>query len=258
MGISNRLRSFLDKNRSSKPVIDGYIFGNYRCLPEDAEEMTIPLNEEGCRAFLTDWGLKLENGHKIPGFGEAQVKFSWDDTEHILKHGIIAFRVDFKSVLRHLTWRDHENELYFLFLEPHKITINILEDVLGNKSYTKENYTSLTPIVTFHKSSIKGKPSGYNKNQEGQFSERWSGISIRKIVATAIDLEDSLIWLFYPRKNVPYARPMEHGWGWKIFRLEGCTCGDKPILRTTLSNYKYRTKNYLTEYSGKTWSGLHR
>lgn len=252
MGISNRLRSFLDKNRSSKPVIDGYIYGNYRCLPEDAEDMIIPLNEEGCRTFLTKMGLKLENGHKIPGVGEVKTKFSWDDTEHILKHGIIAFRVDYESVYRQ--WVNHENELYFLFLEPHKITINILEDVLGNKSYTKENHTCLTPIVSFHQTSIYGPPVGYNKNQEGQFSERWTGFSIRRIVATAIDLEDSVIWIRYPTKN--RLGPFEYGWGWKIFRLEGCTCGDKPIYNNPFYNSKHGTKNYLTEHLGKTWKTI--
>tara|TARA_B100001559_G_C16446966_1_gene597231 strand:+ start:206 stop:976 length:771 start_codon:yes stop_codon:yes gene_type:complete len=255
MGISNRLRSFLDKNRSSKPVIDGYIFGNYRCLTEEVEEdMIIPLNEEGCRAFLINNGLKLENGHKIPGSGEVKVKFSWDDTEHILKHGIIAFRVDYESVYRQ--WENHENELYFLFLEPHKITINILEDVLGNKSYTKENSTLLTPIVSFHQSSIKGKPSGrFNKNQEGQFFERRNWLGPRGMVGLAIDLEDSLIWIcYYPAKN--RLGPFYNSWGWKIFRLEGCTCGDKPIYSNPFYNSKHGTKNYLTEHLGKTWKTI--
>ena len=106
----------------------------------------IPLSKDECMKAIVSrpFNLNLENTYNC-----ATVRFSWDDTKDVIRHGIIAYRVDWdwEHIPDHYT--KHEDELYYVFLEPEQISIEILENVLGNKSYRNVDKTQLKQIVSF-------------------------------------------------------------------------------------------------------------
>jgi hypothetical protein len=109
----------------------------------------------------------------------AKIRFSWDDTKDIIKYGILAYRVDWdwQFVPNHYT--KHENELYYVFLDPAKISINILEDVLGNSSYKNIMTTSLKQVVSHNPLHV---------SSDGKFRTQPS--SIMATVAMAIGIQE--------------------------------------------------------------------
>ena len=119
--------------------------GAFRDTTYDVSEW--PTTEEECVSYIVQapFNLMIENTHNC-----ATIRFSWDDTKDIIRYGILAYRVDWdwKLVPDHHT--KHENELYYVFFEPSKITIDVLEKVLGNKSYKGIKSTSLKQIVSLN------------------------------------------------------------------------------------------------------------
>ena len=136
----------------------------------------IPLSKDGCMEAIVSrpFNLNLENTYNC-----ATVRFSWDDTKDVIHHGIIAYRVDWdwEYIPDHYT--KHEDELYYVFLEPEQISIEILEKVLGNKSYRNIDKTQLKQIVSFFDLHV---------SSNGQFKTQPS--AIMATVAMAIGIQE--------------------------------------------------------------------
>ena len=164
-GGSKRLDNFLE-NKGIKREKE------YSELSSKNIEM---ISEDECRAMITGRPveLNLENTYNC-----ATVRFSWDDTKNIIHHGIIAYRVDWDWKLLPDHYTKHENELYYVFWTE-QISIEILENVLGNKSYRNVDKTELRQIVSYHEFHIQS---------DGKF--RTSPSAIMATVAMAIGIQE--------------------------------------------------------------------
>jgi len=91
-----------------------------------------PIEQEKLEAALIrePYHLMLENQLNC-----AHVKFDYKETQRLIRYGIVAYRVtwDWKIMPNHYT--KHEDELYYVFLEPEAITMEILDVALGNTAY---------------------------------------------------------------------------------------------------------------------------
>lgn len=168
-GGSKRLNNFLENKgirRESK-------------YSELSSKNTDMISEDECKAMIAGrpFDLNLENTYNC-----ATVRFSWEDTKDIIHHGIIVYRVDWdwKYIPDHYT--KHEDELYYVFLDPEDISIEVLENVLGNKSYSNVDKTQLKQIVSFGKLHVASN---------GQFRTQPS--AIMATVAMAIGIQEMKI-----------------------------------------------------------------
>lgn len=136
-------RKWLKYRIRDEDVSEDGAFRNKTYALSDGSEM--PLSKEECMAMIVSrpFCLMLENTYNC-----ATVRFSWEDTKDIIHHGILAYRVDWdwKYIPNHYT--KHEDELYYVFLDPAQISIDILENVLGNKAYRNVHTTTLKQIVS--------------------------------------------------------------------------------------------------------------
>ena len=141
-----------------------------------SDGIEMPLNKEACIATIVSrpFCLMLENTYNC-----AKIRFSWDYTKDIIKYGILAYRVDWDWQFMPNHYTKHENELYYVFLDPSKISINILEDVLGNSSYKNILTTSLKQIVSHNPLHVAS---------DGKFRSQPS--SIMATVAMAIGIQE--------------------------------------------------------------------
>ena len=160
----------------------------------DGSEM--PLTKEECMVMIVSrpFCLMLENTYNC-----ATVRFSWEDTKDIIQHGILAYRVDWdwKYIPDHYT--KHEDELYYVFLDPEDITIEVLENVLGNKSYRNVDKTQLKQIVSFGKLHVASN---------GQFRTQPS--AIMATVAMAIGIQEmEIAQIVRENSHKPYAETVD-------------------------------------------------
>ena len=165
-GGSKRLDNFLE-NKGIK---------RERKYSELSSKNIETISEDECRAMIAGrpFKLNLENTYNC-----ATVRFSWEDTKNIIHHGIIAYRVDWdwEHIPDHYT--KHENELYYVFLDPEQISLEILENVLGNKSYRNVDKTQLKQIVSYQELHIAS---------DGKFRTQPS--AIMATVAMAIGIQE--------------------------------------------------------------------
>ena len=142
-GVGMVDRKWLKYRIRDEDVSDDGAFRNKTYALSDGSEM--PLSKEECMAMIVSrpFCLMLENTYNC-----ATVRFSWEDTKDIIHHGILAYRVDWdwKYIPDHYT--KHEDELYYVFLDPAQISIDILENVLDNKAYRNVHTTTLKQIVS--------------------------------------------------------------------------------------------------------------
>ena len=139
----------------------------------------VPVSKDQCIATIVSrpFSFHLENTYNC-----AKVRFCWEVTEHLIEYGIIAYLVDWdwQFVPDHYT--KHDNELYYVFLDPSKISINILEEVLGNSSYDNVKTASLKQIVCRNPLHV---------GSDGKFRSQPS--SIMATVAMAIGIQEMQI-----------------------------------------------------------------
>lgn len=119
--------------------------GTFRDTTYDVSDW--PTTEEECISYIVQspFNLMVDNAYNC-----AKIRFSWDDTKDIIHYGILAYRVDWDWKLVPTHYTKHENELYYVFFDPSRITIDILENVLGNKAYKNITSTSLKQIVSLN------------------------------------------------------------------------------------------------------------
>lgn len=139
---STRIQSFLSDSSLSRNPDGSFRIQNYTL----SNGLKIPLAEDKLKESITQppFNFNLENETEF-----LNLSFSWEYTKDIIQHGIVCYIVnyDWKSVPDHYT--KHENEPYYVFLEPAKISFDILKNVLGNTSYSDVDVTELKQIVSF-------------------------------------------------------------------------------------------------------------
>ena len=106
-----------------------------------SEGLKFPTDEEGLKQALIQepYNLMLENQCNC-----ATVRFDWERTREIIRYGIIAYRVDWDYKVFKGHYTNHENELYYVFLEPEAMTMQILDLALGNTAYRHVSADTVT------------------------------------------------------------------------------------------------------------------
>ena len=102
-----------------------------------------PTEREEFENMLLDRGLMLENVYNC-----ATVRFSWEDTEPLAHHGIACYRVDWEWKPFPDYYANHENELYYVFLEMEQVTIQTLVEQLGMTAYIGKTSHVVPQIVS--------------------------------------------------------------------------------------------------------------
>ena len=144
-------------------------------------EEKIPLAEENLRAFLSGppFTLYLENSVNC-----ATVRFDYESTAPLLKFGIIAYRVDWDYSIFPNHYTNHENVIYYLFLNESSISAQMISDALQNPSYLDAD----RPFP------IKQLVSNYHLHLQNDGRFVCQPNPIMGTVATAIGLQRVNVW----------------------------------------------------------------
>lgn len=119
--------------------------GGFRKENVFLEGYEIPTDQEGLQSALIapPFNIMLENT-----FNCATVRFDYEETVKLIRHGIVAYRVDWDWDAFPNHYTKHTNELYYVFLEPKLVSFDTLEQVLGNKAYDRLSATTVKQVVS--------------------------------------------------------------------------------------------------------------
>tara|TARA_Y100001973_G_C5204190_1_gene340219 strand:- start:249 stop:821 length:573 start_codon:yes stop_codon:yes gene_type:complete len=150
-----------------------------------SENIRIPTDQEGFEQYLVDRALMLENT-----FNCATIKFSWEDTKEYVQYGPIAcYRCSWKWDGFPDYYANHQDELYFVFLDMEGLTTEFLADVFGMSGYRRGK--GRQGIDTISVKQIVSKIP-IHLTEDNKFF-RVAPDPIMGTVATAIGLGDVLI-----------------------------------------------------------------
>ncbi len=117
-------------------------------------QVGFPTERGAFENMLLDKGLMIENVYNC-----ATVRFSWEDTESLAHHGIACYRVDWKWKPFPDYYANHENELYYVFLDMEQVTIQTLVEQLGMSAYIGKTSHVVPQIVSkfyIHRNEMMG------------------------------------------------------------------------------------------------------
>ena len=166
MGSSERIRNFIKGRNISAAVTTITVDESW------AHEYNVPLEEHDLRKFLSEepWYVTLENEVRIKKNAEpyAKTALNYSKTLETIHYGVVAFTASYKHVNNWYgnDWpeRDFCDELFFLPLDPDRLTRQVFSEVFGNKSYMKTRLTDPNkferkykppPIFTNHQLGLR-------------------------------------------------------------------------------------------------------